>query len=39
MTRLDAIRAFARRRKDEICICGVGVSGRELYSVSHQPLT
>ncbi len=39
MTRLDAIRVFARKRKDEICICGVGVSGRELYSVRHQPLT
>lgn len=39
MTRLDAIKIFSRKRKDEICICGVGVSGRELYSVSHHPLT
>lgn len=39
MTRLDAIKVFARKRKDEICICGVGVSGRELYSVRHHPLT
>jgi len=39
MTRLDAIKVFSRKRKDEICICGVGVSGRELYSVGHHPLT
>jgi thiamine pyrophosphate-dependent acetolactate synthase large subunit-like protein len=38
MKRLDAIRVFARYRKDEICICGVGVNGRELYSVAHHPL-
>ena len=39
MTRLEAIKVFSRKRKDEICICGVGVSGRELYSVRHHPLT
>jgi len=39
MTRLEAIKVFAGKRKDEICICGVGVSGRELYSVRHHPLT
>lgn len=38
MKRLDAMKAFARVRKDEICICGVGVNGRELYSVGHHPL-
>ena len=38
MKRLDAIKAFVRMRKDEICICGVGVNGRELYSVGHHPL-
>src|SRR5215468_7716458 len=36
--RLDAMKIFARQRKDEICICGVGVNGRELYSVGHHPL-
>jgi thiamine pyrophosphate-dependent acetolactate synthase large subunit-like protein len=39
MKRLEALRVFASRRKDEICICGVGVNGRELYSVGHHPLT
>jgi sulfopyruvate decarboxylase subunit beta len=38
MTRLDAIKVFVRTRKDEICVCGVGVSGRELYSAGHHPL-
>jgi sulfopyruvate decarboxylase subunit beta len=38
MKRLDAMKVFARLRKDEICICGVGVNGRELYSVAHHPL-
>ena len=38
MNRLNAIKIFARERKDEICICGVGVNGRELYSVGHHPL-
>src|SRR5207244_11543329 len=38
MNRLDAIKIFARERKDEVCICGVGVNGRELYSVGHHPL-
>jgi sulfopyruvate decarboxylase subunit beta len=38
MKRLDAIKVFARHRKDEICICGVGIGGRELYSIGHQPL-
>ena len=38
MKRLDAIKAFVRVRTDEICICGVGVNGRELYSVGHHPL-
>ena len=38
MTRLDAMRAFARLRTDEISVCGVGVNGRELYSVGHHPL-
>jgi sulfopyruvate decarboxylase subunit beta len=38
MKRLDAIKAFVRRRTNEICICGVGVNGRELYSVGHHPL-
>ena len=38
MKRLDAIKIFAQHRKDEICICGVGVNGRELYSVGHHPL-
>ena len=38
MRRLDAIKSFVRLRTDEICICGVGVSGRELYSAGHHPL-
>jgi sulfopyruvate decarboxylase subunit beta len=38
MTRLDALKVFAALRKEEICICGVGVNGRELYSVGHHPL-
>jgi sulfopyruvate decarboxylase subunit beta len=38
MKRLDAIKIFSRYRKNEICICGVGISGRELYSVGHHPL-
>jgi thiamine pyrophosphate-dependent acetolactate synthase large subunit-like protein len=38
MKRLDAIKVFARHRKDEICICGVGASGREFFSVGHHPL-
>jgi sulfopyruvate decarboxylase subunit beta len=38
MTRLEALKVFAALRKEEICICGVGVNGRELYSVGHHPL-
>jgi thiamine pyrophosphate-dependent acetolactate synthase large subunit-like protein len=38
MLRIDAIKTFVSLRTDEICICGVGVSGRELYSAGHHPL-
>ncbi len=38
MRRLDALKVFASYRKDEIVIAGVGVGGRELFSVGHHPL-
>ncbi|MBI4526589.1 MAG: thiamine pyrophosphate-binding protein [Deltaproteobacteria bacterium] len=38
MRRIDALKIFTSLRKDEICICGVGVSGRELYSIGHHQL-
>ena len=38
MRRLDALKIFASHRKNEIVIAGVGVGGRELYSVGHHPL-
>ncbi len=38
MRRLDALKVFASYRKNEIVIAGVGIGGRELYSVGHHPL-
>lgn len=38
MTRLDCLKVFARLRKEELAICGVGYGGRELYLVGHREL-
>lgn len=38
MKRLDCLKIFARLRKDELAICGVGYGGRELYQVGHQEI-
>jgi sulfopyruvate decarboxylase subunit beta len=38
MKRIEALQVFASHRTDEIVIAGVGVGGRELYSVGHKEL-